>query len=129
VTAVSFASRKWAHWRPPSGGEVLRISLGRDGNQVPLELDDGSCATVALQELARHAGLRDTPDAAGVRVTRWPSAFPQYAPGHLARVDAIEASCANELPHVRLTGAGFRGIGIPACIRQGFECADLTCGA
>ena len=31
VTAVSFGSQKWAHWRPDDGSQILRVSLGRDG--------------------------------------------------------------------------------------------------
>src|SRR5690606_23623614 len=34
VTAVSFASQKWAHWQPANGGHLLRMSLGRDGLPV-----------------------------------------------------------------------------------------------
>ena len=31
VTAVSFASQKWAHWTTADNSEVLRVSLGRTG--------------------------------------------------------------------------------------------------
>ena len=58
-----------------------------------------------------------------VRVRRWPSSFPQYEPGHLDRVDAIERALAAALPRVVLAGAALRGIGVPACIRQGREAA------
>ncbi len=39
VTAVSFGSQKWAHWQPADGGQILRVSLGRDGLPVA-DLDD-----------------------------------------------------------------------------------------
>ena len=32
VTAVSFGSQKWAHWR--GEGELLRVSIGRDGRPL-----------------------------------------------------------------------------------------------
>ena len=54
-----------------------------------------------------------------VRVSRWPRSFPQYRPGHLARIDAAERELAARAPHLALAGAGYRGLGIPACIRQG----------
>jgi oxygen-dependent protoporphyrinogen oxidase len=46
-------------------------------------------------------------------------AFPQYRPGHTARVDAIEQALATDAPGLILAGASYRGIGIPACINQG----------
>jgi oxygen-dependent protoporphyrinogen oxidase len=51
-------------------------------------------------------------------VNRWPSSFPQYAPGHLERVDAIERALPDG---VGVAGAALRGVGVPACIRSGRE--------
>ena len=34
MTAASFGSQKWAHWAPPGGGQILRVSLGRDGAPI-----------------------------------------------------------------------------------------------
>jgi protoporphyrinogen/coproporphyrinogen III oxidase len=112
VTAASFASQKWAHWRPPSGGEILRVSLGRDGTAV-MHLDDDEVLQVVLDDLERHLGVRFDPRE--VRLTRWPGAFAQYRPHHAAWVDRVEAALP---PGVHVTGAGFRGIGIPACVRS-----------
>ena len=111
VTAASFASQKWGHWRPPGGGEILRVSIGRDGMAV-MHLDDDEVLRVVLDDLEHHLGIRFEPRE--VRITRWPAAFAQYRPHHSSWVDAIEES----LPAgVFVTGAGFRGIGIPACVR------------
>lgn len=123
LTAVSFASRKWAHLTPPAGGEVLRISLGRLGNQAPLDFDDETCALVAAKELAQHLGLRSEIVPAEARITKWPMAFPQYEPHHFVRVEAIERAVAAAAPGLVLAGAGYRGVGIPACIRQAGEAA------
>jgi oxygen-dependent protoporphyrinogen oxidase len=74
-----------------------------------------------LDDLRRHLGLRADPTA--VRVTRWPRSFPQYEPGHLDRVAAIEAG----LPAgVGVAGASYRGIGIASCVRQGRDAAGAT---
>ncbi len=124
LTAVSFASRKWAHWQPPGGGEVLRLSLGRLGNEAALGFDDATCTEVALKELATHIGFAGDPPVGEVRVSRWPGAFPQYEPHHLQRVATIEATLAREAPGVLVGGAAYRGVGIPACIRQGGEAAE-----
>jgi oxygen-dependent protoporphyrinogen oxidase len=112
VTAASFGSQKWAHW---AGGDqqVLRISLGRDGLPV-LHLDDDTLLTAAIDEVSAHLGLTLVPTHA--RVTRWPAAFPQYRPHHAQRVATIE----RDLPAgIAIAGAGYHGIGIPACVRSG----------
>ena len=75
-----------------------------------------------LDDLRRHLGLRGDPTA--VRVTRWPRSFPQYEPGHLDRVAAIEARPAR--PASSWPGPSYRGIGIASCIRQGRDAARAT---
>lgn len=118
VTAVSFGSQKWAHWRPPDGGEILRVSLGRDGMPV-LHLSDDELLTRTLDDLELHLGLRISP--VDHRITRWPAAFAQYRPGHRSWVDAVEGSLPDGL---FVAGAGYRGIGIPACVRQARTIAE-----
>ena len=63
-----------------------------------------------------------------VRAHEWPSSFPQYAPGHLDRVDAIDAALGRDAPHVVVTGAAMRGLGVPACIAQGRAAAQRILG-
>ncbi len=118
VTAVSFGSQKWAHWRPPDGGEILRVSLGRDGLPV-LHLDDDELLAATLADLDTHLGVRFRP--LDVRITRWPAAFPQYRPHHAA----WRAGVADLLPPtLHLAGAAHDGIGIPACVRSGRAAAE-----
>jgi oxygen-dependent protoporphyrinogen oxidase len=45
--------------------------------------------------------------------------MPQYAPGHVERVDALMATVARDAPGLSLAGAAYRGLGLPACIAQG----------
>ncbi len=120
VTAASFGSQKWAHWRPPGGGEILRVSLGRDGLEV-LHLDDDEVLDAVLTDLALHLGVAFDP--LEVRITRWPGAFAQYRPHHASWVDAVEGTLPTG---IFITGAGFRGIGIPACVRSGAAIAGRT---
>jgi oxygen-dependent protoporphyrinogen oxidase len=120
ITACSWASSKWAHLHR-DGQVVLRASLGRDGDERALDLDDDALVAATLDDLRLHLGLRADPTA--VRVSRWPRSFPQYEPGHLDRVAAIEAS----LPAgVVVAGSSYRGLGIASCIRQGREAARTT---
>lgn len=112
VTAASFGSQKWAHWRPEDGSEVLRVSLGRDGLPVD-DLDDAEVIERTVNEVGDHLDLELQPTE--IRISRWPEAFPQYRPHHAERVAALEAA----LPHgLHVTGASHHGIGIPACIRS-----------
>jgi protoporphyrinogen/coproporphyrinogen III oxidase len=122
VTAASFASNKWPHWRPADGSMILRISLGRDGLPVD-HLDDDTLTAAAVAEVSTHIGVDLAPTHH--RVSRWPGAFPQYRPGHLDRVGRIEADLARNAPGVLIAGASHRGIGIPACVNQGQSAARL----
>ena len=120
ITAVSFASQKWAHWAPPAGGQILRVSLGRDGAPV-LHLDDDEIVTRTLDDLRRHLGVSLTP--VDVRLTRWPGAFAQYRPHHRLWVDAVRGGLE---PGMFVAGSSYDGIGIPACIRSGRRIAELA---
>jgi oxygen-dependent protoporphyrinogen oxidase len=116
LTACSWGSSKWAEWRRP-GQVVLRISAGRAGDEHALDLSDDDLLAAILADLDRHVGLRGQPTAS--RITRWWDAMPQYAPGHLERVDALMATVARDAPGLWLAGAAYRGLGLPACIAQG----------
>jgi oxygen-dependent protoporphyrinogen oxidase len=48
--------------------------------------------------------------------------MPQYTVGHLSRVAAVEAAMAG-VPGIVLTGATYRGVGIPDCVVQGRSAA------
>ena len=62
-------------------------------------------------------GITGAPVA--TRVARWPLGFTQYEVGHLERVDRIEAALSEDCPTLAVAGAAYRGLGLPACIRQG----------
>lgn len=115
VTAASFGSNKWAHWRPADGSMVLRVSLGRDGLDV-MHFDDDALVNLALADLKHHLGVDFAP--IDIRVSRWPESFPQYRPFHFRALAEIEHSLAVSAPGLFLAGASYRGIGIPACIQQ-----------
>ncbi|MDW3216300.1 MAG: protoporphyrinogen oxidase [Ilumatobacteraceae bacterium] len=120
VTAASFGSQKWAHWRPADGTQILRTSLGRDGLPVR-HLDDDAVITNSIDDLNRHLDLDLQPGH--VSITRWHDAFPQYRPRHHERVAAVEAALP---PGLAIAGASYRGIGIPACIADGERAARIV---
>jgi len=121
ITACSWATSKWPHLTV-DGTVLLRVSIGRDGDDRALSLSDDALVTAALADLRDTMALRGEPRE--VRVTRWPSSFPQYRPGHLDRVAKLETDLATALPSVEVAGAALRGLGVPACIRQGRAAAS-----
>lgn len=120
VTACSWTSAKWPHLAG-DGTVWLRASVGRDGDASALAQPDDALLAAVLADLADLMDLRGRPT--DTRVTRWDRSLPQYRPGHLDRVDAIDTELATVVPALVATGAAFRGLGIPACIRQGAAAA------
>lgn len=116
LTACSFGSNKWPHWAA-SGDVVLRASAGRWGDTRAMALADGELVERLHDELAAALGLSGPPRT--TRVVRFREALPQYRSGHLDRVARAEAALARDLPSVVLAGAGYRGVGIAACIASG----------
>ncbi|HVB93339.1 MAG TPA: protoporphyrinogen oxidase [Acidimicrobiales bacterium] len=119
MTGCTYLSRKWPHLATV-GNELIRVSVGRDGDERFLELDDAELTAAVFSELAGVLEIKGGPSDA--RVTRWVDAFPQYRVGHLVRVARIE-EVVSDLPAVAVAGATYRGVGIPACIGSGRSAA------
>jgi protoporphyrinogen/coproporphyrinogen III oxidase len=123
VTAASFGSNKWAHWRPADGSMIVRVSLGRDGLDV-MQFDDDHLVNLALADMKLHTNADFTPTA--TRISRWPESFPQYRPHHFHRLKSVEESLRASSPGVFFAGASYRGIGIPACVQQARAAGEAT---
>ncbi|CAL9566539.1 protoporphyrinogen oxidase [Streptomyces sp. enrichment culture] len=122
IKASTFSSRKW-RWVDEGAGDlfVLRASIGRYGEEEHLGRDDADLAAVSLRDLRDAAGLTAKPVA--TEVTRWIGGLPQYPVGHRARVARIRDAVA-KLPGLRVCGAAYDGVGIPAVIADGRRAAD-----
>ncbi|MFF8957491.1 protoporphyrinogen oxidase [Streptomyces sp. NPDC014894] len=122
IKAATFSGQKWS-WVEKSAPDlfVLRTSLGRYGEEEQLHRDDAELVAASLRDLGAAAGLAARPVATGV--TRWIDGLPQYPVGHLDRVDRIREEIAL-LPGLRVCGAVYDGVGIPACIADGQRAAD-----
>lgn len=123
VSAASFGSNKWAHWRPDDGSMILRVSLGRDGLEV-MHFDNDKLINLALADMKLHLGVDMTPSE--IRVSRWAESFPQYRPHHFARLAELEHSLGAAAPGIVFAGASYRGIGIPACVQQARSAGEAT---
>jgi oxygen-dependent protoporphyrinogen oxidase len=84
------------------------------------DLSDDAIIAIVRDELQQILGLRASPLFA--RVYKWKSAMAQYSAGHLERLERIER-LRQQLPGLALAGNGYRGIGIPDCIRSGQDAA------
>lgn len=124
IKASTFSSRKWAWVADADPGLlVLRTSVGRFGDEKDLERDDADLIRLSRDDLHTAAGLDAAPVAG--RVTRWTGGLPQYPVGHLDRVADIREQVAR-LPGLRVCGAAYDGVGIPACIASARRAADET---
>lgn len=120
LLASTWTSSKWEH-RAPEGSVLLRAYLGGAGREAVLGRTDEDLVGLVRAEFRAIMGLEEEPIFA--RVYRWPQAMPQYLVGHLDRLEVME-EMLTRLPGVFLTGAGYRGVGLPDCIRDGTQTAD-----
>ncbi|MFK4222068.1 protoporphyrinogen oxidase [Streptomyces sp. NPDC019890] len=122
IKASTFSTRKWG-WVDKGSSDlfVLRTSIGRHGEEEWLHREDSELVGVSLSDLGAATGLAARPVAS--EVTRWIGGLPQYPVGHLARVARIRDEVA-KLPGLRVCGAAYDGVGIPACIASARRAAD-----
>ena len=119
LSACTWASAKWPHLAAHEDRVFVRCSVGRNRPEAAA-FDDRALVADVVADLREAIGAPEAPLDA--HVSRWHDALPQYAVGHLERVERLEASLAH-LPSIRLAGAAYRGLGVPQCIAQGEEAA------
>ncbi|MFJ6854179.1 protoporphyrinogen oxidase [Streptomyces sp. NPDC091271] len=122
IKAATFSSNKW-QWAADAAPDlfVLRTSVGRYGEEEHLHREDSELVAASLGDLASAAGLTARP--VDTEVTRWIGGLPQYPVGHLSRVARIREEVA-KLPGLRVCGAVYDGVGIPACVASAHRAAD-----
>ena len=120
LIAATWTSLKWPHRAPPDQ-LLIRCYVGGFGREAILELDDQALVARVREELASMCGVAAEPRF--VEVNRWMKAMPQYTLGHLERLNQIETALSG-YGGLILTGAGYRGVGIPDCIRDGVVAAE-----
>jgi oxygen-dependent protoporphyrinogen oxidase len=114
LIACSFSSVKYAG-RAPEGHVMLRAFFGGALDEAAVEMDDAKLIELAQHELGPLIGLSGEPVVAVVR-RHW--AMPDLSVGHVGRVDRIEQIVAQH-DGLALAGNGYRGMGIPDCVRSG----------
>lgn len=121
ILAATWISSKWTA-RAPRGRVLLRAFLGGARRPELLERSDAALSELALAELRRFMGRLGEP--LWTRVYRYQRGNPQPELGHLGRLGRIRAHLT-ALPGLSFVGAGYGGVGIPDCIRQAREAAQL----
>ena len=119
LLAATFVHNKFPH-RTPDDRALLRCFFAGSTAENLWQLSDDAIVTVVRDELQQILGLRAEPLFA--RIYKWRSAMAQYGIGHLERLDRIER-LRQQLPTLALAGNGYRGIGVPDCIRSGQDAA------
>lgn len=120
ITACTWAHLKWPHVAP-RGAALLRCYIGGAHDAQLVDASDAAIVDAVMADLRRFTALRETP--AFHQVTRWKHAMPQYAVGHLERLEQTRKAMAAAFPGVFLAGASYGGVGLPDCIRQGEQAA------
>jgi oxygen-dependent protoporphyrinogen oxidase len=120
LLAVSFVTSKWAG-RAPHDRVLLRAFAGGAFDADVLDVTDDELVTRTHADLAALLGIDAAP--AFARVHRWVDAGPQYEVGHLARVARL-GQLQERTPGLFLTGAAYRGVGMPDVIADARATAD-----
>jgi oxygen-dependent protoporphyrinogen oxidase len=119
LLAATFVHNKFPHRAPPDRALLRCFFAGSTAENI-WELSDDAIVGIVRNELQQILGLRASPLFA--RVYKWKSAMAQYGVGHLDRLERIDR-LRQQLPSLALAGNGYRGIGIPDCVRSGQDAA------
>jgi oxygen-dependent protoporphyrinogen oxidase len=125
MLAATFVTSKWAG-RAPSRTVLLRVFVGGHREPTVLNHTDEALIALAKDELATVLGIHARPMIS--RVFRHEHANPQPIVGHADRVRVMRTRAA-AIPGLYLAGAGFDGVGIPDCVRQGEDVAAQILGS
>ena len=103
----------------PAGAAADAEPSSRDAQRRQFDADVSAQNDLLDQlgaELEQTVGLHAEPVT---RITPWRQSLPQYRPGHMARCDKIDTELALVAEGLVVAGAQMRGLGLPACVRQG----------
>jgi oxygen-dependent protoporphyrinogen oxidase len=106
--------------RAPDGQVALAAYLGGARNPDLGRADPKVLVAAAREEFRDRLGARGEPVIS--RVRQWPRGLPQYRPGHLDRVAALE-SVELRCPGLFLAGNYFSGPAVAACVARAGDAA------
>lgn len=118
LTACTILNQKWPQ-TTPNDKIVLRVFIGKPGNDVVEYLDDKDLSELAVKEIQRIMSFSTQPE--WVRINRLIHCMPQYNVGHRAGITAVREHVVKHYPNLHLIGTPFDGIGIPDGVKQAKE--------
>ena len=121
LTACTILNQKWPQ-TTPDDKVVLRVFIGKPGNDVVERLSEGELSELAVKEIQHIMGFSVKPE--WVRINRLIHCMPQYNVGHRAGIKAVREHVAEHYPNLHLIGTPFDGIGIPDGVKQAKELVE-----
>lgn len=118
LTACTILNQKWPQ-TTPDDKIVLRVFIGKPGNDVVEHLNDKELSELAIKEIQRIMSFSTQPE--WVRINRLIHCMPQYNVGHRAGITAVREHVAKHYPNLHLIGTPFDGIAIPDGVKQAKE--------
>lgn len=119
IAGCTWMSSKWPG-RSPRDYVLLR-AFPRTEADASAGQSDAELAETTCEALRPLLGMSGAPERSWVQ--RWADGLPQYKADHTEWLDDVEEELASH-PGVFLSGASYRGIGVPDCIRQGRDAAE-----
>lgn len=126
LTACTILNQKWPQ-TTPDDKIVLRVFIGKPGNDVVEHLNDEELSELAVKEIQRIMSFSTQPE--WVRINRLIHCMPQYNVGHRAGIKAVREHVAENYPNLHLIGTPFDGIGIPDGVKQAKELVQSIVGS
>ena len=126
LTACTILNQKWPQ-TTPDDKIVLRVFIGKPGNDVVEHLNDEELSELAVKEIQRIMSFSTQPE--WVRINRLIHCMPQYNVGHRAGIKAVREHVAEHYPNLHLIGTPFDGIGIPDGVKQAKELVQSIVGS
>ena len=120
VIAGSFSNYKYPS-RAPEGTTLLRIFVGGARAPETVEKPEDELIRLVHTETAALLDIEGAPIFTDV--ARFPNSMPQYYLGRLAWRKELQAA-VDAVPTLALAGNTLDGVGLPACIKSGYDAAD-----
>ena len=120
MVGCTFSSVKFLE-RAPDGAVLLRAFIGGAAQRRLIGLQDAELKKIVREEFRRLLGIEAEP--LFLSVQRFEQAMPTYPVGHLERLESLEQKTARHRG-LYLTGNGYRGTGIPDCVKQAEKAAE-----
>lgn len=118
LTACTILNQKWPQ-TTPDDKIILRVFIGKPGNDVVERCSDEELSNLALKEIQRIMGFKASPE--WIKINRLIHCMPQYNVGHRAAITAVREHVETQYPNLYLIGTPFDGIGIPDGVKQAKE--------